>query len=397
MGKDSLIKSTTKKKTTAKKSDGAEKTKKVKADAAKKPKAAKTKSVPKAAKTKSAPKPKAVTKKKTTAKIKKPTAAKPKARKTAAPQKAKLTIQDLIMKSFDPWKPDKLYTVPDKPRQTFDAPSFLSGMDDTDAQRLKKILFRRFDLTAPPEKTTAAEAVEEIVPKVVPAPVADDARSPSVDTPSDIKPPVSQKVSDPSDKIIKYGVAVFVLLIALIVGASIQNQSRYFIIASDGAVDVWQGKFSPMGKRLIISLPGATMPKTQKSVYTKKEAMAPAFNYYIEKADALLTVEGMPDFTGIKSSLNRALIFATSDDLRSMAKTRINTIDLMILLYKADVSGTKGTLKDLTAALAYLEEAATFGVNAAQEALIREKINGIKAEIAKLKKKQPVQAKKEKT
>lgn len=387
MGKDSLIKSTTKKKATAKK------TKEVKAAATKKSKAAKPKSAPKS---KTAPKKKTTaktkaptavkTKKPAAAKTKKTAAAKPKTRKTAATQKPKLSIRDLTMKSFDPWKPDQLYTAPEKSKQSFTAPSFFSGISDSEASRLKEILFRQFDLTAVPEKAVKAKAAQEPVPDAAPTSAVEEAKP--MDAPPICQAPAARTASDPSDKLLKYGGAVFVLLIALIIGASFQNQTRYYIKASDGAVDIWQGKFSPMGTRLLISLPGATMPKTLKPEYTKNEALTLAFNHFIEKADALLTVEGMPDFKGIKSYLKRALTFATSDGLRKIANARINTIDLMILVYKADIAGSKGTLKELQSALAYLQQAAGLTVNASQEKLVQEKIGAIQSQIEILKKKE---------
>ena len=72
----------------------------------------------------------------------------------------------------------------------------------------------------------------------------------------------------------------------------------------------------------------------------------------------LVEVPGMPDFVGIKSYLNRALSFATTEDFRQTAHVRINQIDRMILFYKADVAATKGTRSGLEAALSYLEQVA---------------------------------------
>jgi hypothetical protein len=123
-------------------------------------------------------------------------------------------------------------------------------------------------------------------------------------------------------------------------------------------VEIWQGTFSPGGKKRILIMPGVQIAQKIKEVYAKEEVYPLAFNFYVSKADALMEVPGMPDFVGIKSYLNRALFFATNKSLRQTAEARINQIDRMILFYKADVATTKGTRAGLEAALGYLDEVA---------------------------------------
>jgi hypothetical protein len=105
-------------------------------------------------------------------------------------------------------------------------------------------------------------------------------------------------------------------------------------------------------------MPGVQKPAEIKAVYTKEAVFPLAFNFYVSKADALMAVSGMPDFVGIKSYLNRALSFATTEEHRQTAYARINQIDRMILFYKADVAATKGTRSGLETALDYLDQAA---------------------------------------
>ena len=56
----------------------------------------------------------------------------------------------------------------------------------------------------------------------------------------------------------------------------------------------------------------------------------------IDKTDALIHIMGMPDFIGIKTYLNRALTFATTDDHRKAVHIRLDRIDRVILYYKAE-------------------------------------------------------------
>jgi hypothetical protein len=92
----------------------------------------------------------------------------------------------------------------------------------------------------------------------------------------------------------------------------------------------------------------------------------------------------MPDFTGIRNYLKMALSYAISADMRQAAFNRLNTIDMMIYLYKADVAASKGTLKDFKKALEFMDKAAALDLDAAQSDLVRKKIESIKELMAAL-------------
>jgi hypothetical protein len=186
-------------------------------------------------------------------------------------------------------------------------------------------------------------------------------------------------------KSIKYIVAFFVILTVLVIYSSFSNSKNYYIKATDGAVEIWQGRFAPMSQKLLVTLPGAQAPQSIKDVYSKEEVFPLIFNYYINKADALLDVPGMPDFDGIKFYLNKAISFGTTDDLRKKAYTRLNSIDMMILQYKADVAASKETIDGFKTALEYLNKAALLDLNADQSKLINQKIESIKTKITESK------------
>jgi hypothetical protein len=138
-------------------------------------------------------------------------------------------------------------------------------------------------------------------------------------------------------------------------------------------VEIWQGTFSPGGTERILIMPGVQMPQKLKDVYGKEDVYPLAFKFYVSKADAIMEVPGMPDFIGIKSYLNRALSFATTDDLRQTAHGRINQIDRLILFYKADVAATKGTRAGFETALDYLDQAAKLNPDEIETELIQKK------------------------
>ena len=166
---------------------------------------------------------------------------------------------------------------------------------------------------------------------------------------------------------------IFIVLMGLLILVSYHNTAKYYLKSAAGAVEIWQGTFSPGEKKRILIMPGVQMPAKIKDVYTKEDVYALAFKFYISKADTLMEVPGMPDFVGIKSYLNRALSFASSDELQQTAHARINQIDRLILLYKADVAATKGTRSGLKTALDYLEQAAKLNPDEIETELIQKK------------------------
>ena len=166
---------------------------------------------------------------------------------------------------------------------------------------------------------------------------------------------------------------IFIILMGLVIRASYHNTGKYYLKSAAGAVEIWQGSFSPGGKKRILIMPGVSIPQQIKDVYAKEEVYPMAFNFYVSKAAALMEVPGMPDFVGIKSYLNRALSFATTEELRQTARVRINQIDRMILFYKADVAATKGTRNGLEAALGYLDQIATLEPDDIEIELIKKK------------------------
>ena len=178
---------------------------------------------------------------------------------------------------------------------------------------------------------------------------------------------------------------IFIILIGLVIRESYHNTEKYYLKAADGAVEIWQGTFSPGGKKRIMIMPGVQTPVNIKDVYTGEEVYPLAFKFYISKADALMEVPGMPDFVGIKSYLNRALSFATTEDLRQTAHGRINQIDRLILLYKADVAAIKGTRSGFETALDYLDQAAKLNPDDIETELIKKKKASIRELLTGLK------------
>jgi hypothetical protein len=385
MGKNSLIKSTTKGKKSAAKKKAAKKTS-AKAKAVAKTKVAAKKKA--AAKTKAAPKPKAAVKK-----------AAPKAKVAAkaapAPAKKPVSVKDLLQKKFPVWKPEKLYSVaPDKGDvKDFSAPPFVSGPEE-EQKRVKELLMKTFDMAeirAAGEKAAAEKAAaEKAAAEKAAAEKAAVEKAAEPEVSVSYEPPDSDDTvpSDPMDKALKYVVAAFAVLIALVVGSSMINQGKYYIQSKNGALKIFQGRFAPMGEKLMISLPGVQAPKNIKDVYSKTDVYPIIFNYYVEKADTLLKVPGLPDFEGIKTYINKARPYAITPASKDIVYKRLSNIDLLILLYKADVAASKSTLADLKEAKGYLSEASRLDIDDMQIDLVDQKMDAVDKKIDALKAKQ---------
>ena len=360
MGKDSLIISTSKKKSAPKKEASAAKAKTVK-----KPKtktAVKVTSKAKAPGATATAKGKAATRSKTTPKVKKSVAASP---------KKQVTIRELLAKKFDTWTPDTLFSIQDAAQKTKlpSAPPIIDTADPAEASRLKALLLKKYDydmlVKAAAEKAAAEKAAAE---KAAAEKVA-----------------AMKKPSDPAEIMMKYGIAGFVLLVLLVIGASFLNTGKFYVKQTGGAIEIWQGKFAPKGSELVISLPGAHYTQPIQEVYTKADVYPMIFNYYIQKADTLLDVPGLPDFEGVRSYLNQALEYGTTAELAQAATSRLNTIDLMVLLYKADVAASKDSIEDLQSALTYWKEASKLEMDPLLKERIIQKTAAASARLETLK------------
>ena len=75
------------------------------------------------------------------------------------------------------------------------------------------------------------------------------------------------------------------ILIGLVIHASYRNENKYYLQFEAGAVEIWQGTFSPGGKKRILIMPGVQKPAQIKAVYTKEAVFPLAFHFYVSKTD----------------------------------------------------------------------------------------------------------------
>ncbi|MBL0701182.1 MAG: hypothetical protein JJV92_09915 [Desulfosarcina sp.] len=459
MGKKSLTKSTTKKK--AKKTS----TKNTKKTATKNTTAKKV--VTKAAAKKTA--------------VKKGTP-----KKSAMATKKKITLKDLIFKKFDTWKPEEFFKVEiDKDAlKAYAAPPFITGSSD-DTERIKEILFRKFDpetmrkqieeLKAVAEKEAAekaamekaeaerkaaeekaakekAEAERKAAEEKAAAEKAEAEKKAAAEKEAAEKAAkekaeaekkaaeekaakekaeaekkaamekaeaekqaaleraASEKVAaeeavakkaaaekkavEMKRNIIAAGAGLAIILLMLI-GASFSNMSNFYLKPAEGGIEIWRGSFAPMGQKKYFALQGVELQEPAKKVYSKEDVYPLIFHFYIEQADSLLEVQPLPDFDGIKHNLDNALNYGVTAELRETAQNRLNMIDFMILVYKADIAAEKASLSSLNSAMSYYKEAA--GLNPAEDQAeqLKQKIESVLQKISLLEQQAAIAADKE--
>jgi hypothetical protein len=399
MGKDSLIKSTAKKKSTTKKEEESKKKSAKKASAASKKAVKKTtkKTSAKTARTSAA---------KSTSKKTERKAAKPKTKKSTAAAKTtakstktaktkkKPAIAELISKRFEPLPgAPKPTPAPSRKATYSDSPPIIGTSDPKEAARIRALLQAKFSMAdikasaKPPAKKgpkAATETAKPATPELEKSEPVSPSQEPPYKPPSPadetpiITAPVSAEETEPMSRVIKIGIAGAVLLVFILLAVSQNNSSKFYIQPKEGALEIWKGRFSPKDKRFFMVLHGVQLERTPKAVYSRAEVFPMIFDYYLEKADMLLEVGGLPDFEGIKGYLYKAQSYAITPAMKDNVKGRLNSIERMILLYKADVSISKNTKASLAAALKALQKASSLVANPMQQQEIDQKIELVK-------------------
>jgi hypothetical protein len=290
------------------------------------------------------------------------TTAKTKGKKSAAPKKPKVSKKDLLFRKFGTTaakEPAGKRAYPPKAPLAFpEAPPFVTGYDEEETKRIRGLLFKQFDMKveAPPEAARAA----------APAEVAAMPSGPETLAAYQPPPPVVSAGAGGTSLAIKAGLGALAVLILIIIGTSLSNRGMFYLEKVDDGVQVWRGKFAPIGKELVLHLEGMELPSPVRDVYSKEEVYPMAFSYFQGKADGLLNDPGGPDFSRIRGYLHQAASYAPTEAMRHRTQARLDGIDFVVLLHRADIALTKGTLPDLRAARGYLDKAASYASSSYQ-------------------------------
>ncbi len=397
MGKNSLLKSTSKKKPKAKAAKG---------------KAAKKVAAPKS-KAKAKPKRRpAKPAKKAPAKVAK-TAAKKKA-PAAKKTPKKLTRKELLFKQFDSPPATGLYSPPAKTDDTGgEAPSYFAGMSDP--ATAQKALQRKFDwgqIKAAGEQYAVRMAEEEAKRKAeeeaqrkaeeeaqrkaeeeaqrkaeeeAQRKAEEDAKRRAeedakrrAEEEARLKAEIAAAAPPPGDitaesggnKPLKFGLVAFGAILLLLIMSSYTNTKKYYITEKDGTVIIQRGTFTPMGTTVLISMTDVPMPEPAQDVYGWQDAYRLMYQHYINAADKLLEAPGIPDAAALATQLGMAVKYAPDRELRDDARSRLVGMRVQVLVHKAQAAMQRRTIEGVQVALAFLEEAADLDLSEGEAALV---------------------------
>ena len=177
-------------------------------------------------------------------------------------------------------------------------------------------------------------------------------------------------------KAIAAGCGLAVVFLVIII-ASFANMSHYYLREKGDRVEVWRGRFAPMGSEKLAVLPGTQMPEKPQSVYSRAEVGTLIVDNFVGRADALMMAPGAPNFEMIRGLLTDALSYVEGEGLRNGIRQRLTKIDLAALIFKADISVGKGTPTELEDARRFLVEAARVAAGTPDAGMIQEKLKAI--------------------
>jgi hypothetical protein len=314
--------------------------------------------------------------------IKKPAAkARPKAvtktKKAPPAKKGKLSIKEILFKEFDtakapPAKKKKAVKIPD-------APPLVTGYGKKETERIKALLFKRFDSeTKPKAQKKPAAKTKDAVKKAPPAP-------PPPKLPEETPPP-SVLDSDGTGKGAKIGLCVLGILILIIFATSLSNRDKFYLKNADGALEVWRGRFAPTGKELVMTLQGVKAPNPTREVYAKKDVDPILFDYLQRQALKALNDSRGPDLAKLKNYLRQAEAYAPTGKERQEVQQRLQGIDFIVLLHKADFAISRGTPADLKAAKSYLNKADRYATRSYHREMLAKTRKAVDIEMASLRK-----------
>jgi hypothetical protein len=267
----------------------------------------------------------------------------------------------LIRKNFGAWKPATPYTpAPAGETAKFAAPPMNDGVS-------RDIRFRKFDYDF---EALAREAEEKR------AAVAEQNTGGASGAPSDetVIKLSETKERDPMDRNITFLAAGVILLFILIGAASYSNSSRYYVEPTDDGIEIWQGRFSPLGKKLLADLDGVAAPEPVQPVYSKEAALTLAFDHFMSEVERELAEPTEIDFDELKALLDRTSKFAVTGEQQIGLDRRRTDIRLMTYLFRANAAASRGTRQALSAAAEILEEAALLKLSPEQTTFVERQI-----------------------
>jgi transposase-like protein len=247
-----------------------------------------------------------------------------------------------------------------------------------DNERIRKLLLKRFDEEASKETEKTGAPEKEPPPKETKGKTVDEPPSPPPSTP----PP-----QEPMDKTLKYAIGALAFVIAILLLASLSNSNQFRFSQNEQMVELWQGRFAPMGSYRVASFsdPKILAGVRQEETYTKKKAYGILSDYFIERADEILKTGETPDLKAAKSYLAHASKYALTAATQQDVQTRLNRMNFLVLVGKGELARSKGTVPDFEMAKGYLTQAIPFASSDFEKDMLAKSLAAIEYAIAQSK------------
>lgn len=307
----------------------------------------------------------------------------------------KPTLKSLRKRKFEGWSSKSTY-VPEPDSATekiFTAPELIADYDPADAEKIRTLIFRQINLSTPEPGKEKPEAVQE--PAGTGTDETEAGEKPESKQPSDSSgekppgppqgPPGGGGKSQPPISLGMLGlIGAIALIFALIISASINNTDNYYLKQTNKGLEIWRGEFSPSGREKIVTLRGWEASKPLKEEYSREEAFKPAFDYFMEKADTVAETRDLPDLSAIRDNLNKAKQYAITEEQKELVNRRLDRIDFLMLLYRADVAAEKQTAQGYEKAMDLLEQAEELELAEGDKQRLQQRISQARQKLEKL-------------
>ncbi len=193
-------------------------------------------------------------------------------------------------------------------------------------QKPEKPAVKKVEEEKPPEPVKAEEKKTPAKPPAQEKPAPPQPMQ--KETPPSIPPApaAAMEKPEPENQALKMLIGCIAGIFALLIIASAMNTNNYYLKPTKNALEIWKGNFSPNGKELIMSVPGATIPEPIKSEYNRAEALLFAFNYYIAKADAVAGEKTIKGYDAALKHLKQATGFTIDKSQKEKLANKINAI-----------------------------------------------------------------------
>jgi hypothetical protein len=329
----------------------------------------------------------------------------------AAQRREPPTLRELLGATFphrfpNPFRPE----TPPAPASQADSPPYFDTPDPGERRRLRDLLHQSFSMTAAyaaaekaaaekaaaekaaaekaaAEKAAAEKAAAEKAAAEKAAAEKAAAEKAAAEKAAALlavpKPPRWTPTPEMRNRLMVAAAAgILLLLLISLVAASALNSGRFYLKSTTAGLEILRGRFAPLGVGHFITLPGVKAPEKPKAVYGCEEVYPIIFNHIVAKADALLERPGFPPFEEITRLVQSALPYASAPAAHKAAETRLAGIEILVLLYKAEVAVNRGSAADLRNARALLAQAAKRDSAKSRSALIDQKMSELEGLLA---------------